>query len=89
MILELLDMITDISNSVGYLDVVMILILFFSGYVFITEKGLKKGVIYLLILFSAGGAISVISKYANSTGKILLIVFILVCGFAWHRKKGK
>lgn len=76
------------GNSLTYIDVIMLLVLIFSGYVFISEKGLKKGGLYLSILLCAGVGISVISSYFDTTGKYLVILLILILGFVWNYKKG-
>ncbi len=74
-------------SSLTYLDIVMLLVLLFSGYVLISEKGLKKGGLYLSALLFFGAVISFISSYSDIIGKYLLILLILVLGLAWNYKK--
>lgn len=74
----------ELINNITYVDMTMILVLLFSGYLFIRQHGLKKGLIFLLVLLFVGGILGIISKYANETGKLLLIFFILVCGLFWQ-----
>ncbi|MBI4619438.1 MAG: hypothetical protein HY739_04665 [Desulfobacterales bacterium] len=72
-----------------YIDIIMFLVLIFSGYVFISLKGLKKGMLYLSILLCIGAVISVISRYSDATGKYIVILLILIIGFVWNYKKGQ
>ena len=74
-------------SSLTHLDIVMLLVLLFSGYVLISEKGLKKGGLYLFVLLFFGAVISFISSYSDVIGKYLLILLILILGLAWNYKK--
>lgn len=76
-------------NSLTYIDGIMFLVLIFSAYVLISEKGLKRGALYLSILLCAGAVISLISSYSSTTGKYLVIFLILTLGLIWNYKKGK
>ncbi len=67
----------------------MLLILIFSAYVFISEKGLKKGGAYLAAFLGVGAVIGIVSSYSNDLGKYLAIFIILLLGFIWNYKKNK
>lgn len=86
MILTFMDLVAG-GNSLTYLDIIMIFVLIFSGYTLISEGGLKKGGLYLLVLLGAGAMLGLISEYFNSTGKYLSIFIILIVGLVWHYKK--
>ncbi len=88
LVLLAMDVTMDVS-SVTYLDIIMLLVLFFSAYVLIKQDGLKKGALYLGVLLCVGAVIAVISSHSSTIGKYFVILSILVLGWIWHSKRSK